>query len=110
MKKLAIIVAIILLPSIALATFSIQFDNTFDKKLFYSLYWIDHTYDWPHPVNLAGGELGAQEKIDLNVQQVNGKYYVIWSDRGDWQNKVMLNINDGITSVKVTPLKSNMQK
>ena len=110
MKKLAIIVAIILLPSIALATFSIQFDNTTGKKLFYSLYWIDHIYDWPHPVNLAGGELGAQEKIDLNVRQQNGKYYVIWSDRGDWQNKVMLNVNDGITSVKVTPLKGDMQK
>ena len=110
MKKFLIIVAILLLPSIALATFSIQFDNTTDKKMFYSLYWIDHTYDWPHPWNLAGGELDAREKIDLNVRQQNGKYYVIWSDRGEWQNKVMLNVNDDITSVKVTPLKSDMQR
>ncbi|MGD9044578.1 MAG: hypothetical protein PVG06_12740 [Desulfobacterales bacterium] len=110
MKKLSIIVAIILMPSIALATFSIQFDNTSDKKLFYSLYWIDHTYDWPGPINMAGGELGAQEQIDLKVRPQNGKYYVIWRDRGEWQNKVFLNVNAGITSVKVTPVKSNMQK
>jgi hypothetical protein len=110
MKKLPIIVAIILLPSIALATFSIQFDNTTDKKIFYALYWIDHTYDWPLPFNLAGGELEAREKIDLKTRQQNGKYYVIWSDRGEWQNKVMLNVDAGITSVKVTPAKSNMQK
>ena len=102
--------AISLLPSIARATFSIQFDNTTDKKLYYSLYWIDHTYDWPLPLNLAGGEVNAQQKIDLNVRQQNGRYYVIWSDRGEWQNKVMLNVNDDITSVKVTPLKSSMQK
>jgi hypothetical protein len=110
MKKLPIIVAIILLPSIAFATFSIQFDNTTNKKMFYLLYWIDHTYDWPHPFNLAGGELGAQEKIDLAVSYKNGRYFVIWSDQGDWQNKVMMNVNPGVSSVKVTPLKSNMQK
>ena len=110
MKKLPIIVAIILLPSIALATFSIQFDNTTDKKMFYLLYWIDHTYDWPHPLNLAGGELGAREKTDLKVSYNNGRYFVIWSDKGEWQNKVMLNVNPGITSVKVTPVKSSMQK
>jgi hypothetical protein len=110
MKKLAIIVAIILLPSIALATFSIQFDNTTDKKMVYLFYWIDHTYDWPYPCNLAGGELDAQEKIDLKVRYKNGRYFVIWRDRGEWQNTVMLNVNAGITSVKVTPVNSEMQK
>ena len=110
MKKLLIITAIVLLPSIALATFSIQFDNTSDKKMIYALYWIDHTYDWPHPFNLAGGELDAREKIDLEVSYKNGRYFVIWSDKGDWQNKVMMNVNPGVTSVKVTPLISNMQK
>ncbi|MGD8881690.1 MAG: hypothetical protein PVI82_07365 [Desulfobacterales bacterium] len=110
MKKLLIIVAIILLPSIALASFSIQFDNTTDKKMVYLLYWIDHTYDWPLPFNLAGGELDAQEKIDLKVSYKNGRYFVIWSDKGEWQNKLMLNVNAGVTSVKVTPEKGNMQK
>ncbi len=72
MKKLIIILAIVLLPSIAFATFSIQFDNTTSKKMFYLLYWIDHTYDW--------------------------------------QNKVMMNVNDRVKSVIVTPIKSSMKK
>ena len=110
MKKLLIITAIILLPSVAFATFSIQFDNTTHKKIFYLLYWVDHTYEWPYPFNLAGGELDAQETIDLNVRYKNGQYFVIWRDAGQWQNRVMMNVNAGITSVKVTPLKSKMQK
>ena len=110
MKKLIIILAIILLPSIAFATFSIQFDNTTGKKMFYLLYWIDHTYDWPHPFNLAGGELQASETVDLRVNYQNGKYYVIWSDDGDWHNKVTMNVNDGVKSVIVTPIKSSMKK
>ncbi len=110
MKKLLIITAIILLPSVAFATFSIQFDNTTHKKMFYLLYWVDHTYDWPYPFNLAGGELGAQETIDLKVRYKNGQYFVIWSDKGQWQNRVMMSINAGITSVKVTPVESKMQK
>ncbi len=110
MKKLIIILAIVLLPSIAFATFSIQFDNTTSKKMFYLLYWIDHTYDWPHPFNLAGGELEASETVDLKVNYQNGKYYVIWSDDGDWQNKVMMNVNDRVKSVIVTPIKSSMKK
>ena len=110
MKKLLIILTIILLPSFAFATFSIQFDNTTDRKVFYALYWIDHTYDWPHPFNLAGGELGARETIDLNVSYQNGQYFVIWSDRDHWQNKVMINANKGVTSVMVTPEASKMHK
>ena len=110
MKKLPIIVAIILLPSIAFATFSIQFDNTTNKKMFYLLYWIDHTYDWPQPFNLAGGELEASETVDLKANYQNGKYYVIWSDDADWQNKVLMNVNDDVKSVIVTPIKSSMKK
>ena len=110
MKKLLIITAIVLLPSLAFATFSIQFDNTTNKKVFYALYWVDHTYDWPYPFNLAGGELGAKETIDLNVHYQNGQYFVIWSDQTQWKNKVMMNVNAGITSVKVTPEMSKMKK
>jgi hypothetical protein len=93
MKKIFIVTAIILLPSVAFATFSIQFDNTTNKKVFYALYWVD-----------------AKETIDLNVHYKNGQYFVIWSDRDQWQNKVMMNVNTGITSVKVTPIESKMQK
>jgi hypothetical protein len=110
MKKLIIILAIILLPSLALANFSIQFDNTTNKKMFYLLYWVDHNYDWPHPFNLAGGELKALETIDLNLGYKNGQYFVIWYDEGNWQNTVTMNVGDGITSVKVTPINFRQQK
>lgn len=110
MKKLLIVTAILLLPSVAFATFLIQFDNTTDKKVFYALYWVDHTYDWPYPFNLAGGELDARETIDLDVSYENGQYFVIWSDQGRWQNKMLMNVHDGITSVKVTPKAFKMQK
>ena len=110
MKKFLIVTAIILLPSVAFATFSIQFDNTTDRKMFYALYWVDHTYYWPYPFNLAGGELDAKETIDLNVRYKTGRYFVIWSDRDQMKNKVMMNVNAGITSVKVTPETSKMQK
>ena len=110
MKKSIVVLSIILIPTIAFANFSIQLDNTTGKKMFYLLYWIDHTYDWPHPFNLAGGELQASESIDLRSDYQNGKYFVVWSDNGDWQNKVMLNVNDDIKSVIVTPIKSRMKK
>ena len=110
MKKILVIIAIILIPAIAFANFSIKLDNNTAKKMFYLLYWVDHTYDWPQPFNLAGGELQASESIDLRSNYQNGKYFVVWSDNGDWQNKVMLNVNDDVKSVIVTPIKTSMKK
>ena len=110
MKKIVLMLVIILLPAIASANFSIQLDNTTNKKMFYLLYWIDHTYDWPHPFNLAGGELKASETVDLKSSLQKGKYFVIWSDHKDWQNKVIMNVGDDVRSVTVTPIKSSMQK
>jgi hypothetical protein len=110
MKKILVILAIILMPAIAFANFSIQLDNNTGKKMIYALYWIDHIYDWPHPFNLAGGELKASETIDLKSKYRNGNYYVVWSDKGDWQNKVLMNVNDDVKSVIVTPVKSSMRK
>jgi hypothetical protein len=108
MKKLLIILAVVLLPTIAFANFSIQFENTFNKKMFYLLYWIDHTFDWPQPVNLAGGELDALESIDLSSNYRQGKYVVIWTDEDSWQNKVFMKVRKNVTSVKVTPNKSSI--
>lgn len=110
MRKIIIITAIILMPAVAFATFSIQLDNTTGKKMFYLVYWIDHNYDWPQPFNLAGGELEASESINLKANYQSGKYYVAWSDNGNWQNKVMMNVNDDVKSVVVTPIKSRMRK
>ncbi len=110
MKKLIVILAIVLLPSITLASFSLKLDNTTGKKMVYMLYWIDHHYDWPHPLNVAGGELQAREAVDLKQNLQTGKYYVIWSDNGDWQNKVVMNVEDAVKSVIVTPIKSRIKK
>ena len=110
MKKLLLVLVVILLPAIAFANFSIKFDNTTTKKMFYLLYWIDHTYDWPYPFNLAGGELKASETVNLNVSLSNGQYYVVWHDDGGWKNKVMMDVKEDIKSVTVTPIKSSMQK
>jgi hypothetical protein len=110
MKKFIIMTAIILMPAIAFANFSIQLDNTTGKKMFYLFYWIDHNYDWPQPFNLAGGELEASETISLKAKYQNGKYYVVWCDNGDWQNKVMMNVKDDVRSVIVTPIKCRMKK
>ena len=110
MKKVIIILAIILLPGLALAKFTIQFENTTHKKMIYLLYWVDHNYDWPKPFNLAGGELQASETISLNQGYQNGQYYVIWYDEGNWQNKVEMNVSEGVTSVKVTPINFRQQK
>ena len=110
MKKLIFVLVIILVPAIAFANFSIKFDNTTDKKMFYLLYWIDHTYDWPYPFNLAGGELRASEAVDLNVSLTNGQYFVVWHDNGGWKNKVEMDVKDDIKSVTVTPIKSSMKR
>jgi hypothetical protein len=110
MKKLILILAVILLPCLASAEFSIQFDNTTHKKMVYMLYWIDHHFDWPHPFNLAGGELKALEAVDLYRGYKNGKYFVIWYAEDNWQNTVQMNVSADVTSVKVTPINFRQQK
>ena len=105
MKKLLLILTIILLPSMAFANFSVMFENTFNKKMYYVLYWIDHPYDWPGPANVAGGELGALKSVDLNANYSHGKYYVIWRDTGEWRNEMLIVIEEDVTLVTVTPKK-----
>jgi hypothetical protein len=110
MKKLIVITAIVLLPATVFAAFSLQFDNTTGKKMVYMLYWIDHTFDWPYPFNLAGGELEASKTANFKESLPSGKYYVLWSDKGQWQNKVVMNVSDDVKTVVVTPIKSRMKK
>jgi hypothetical protein len=35
---------------------------------------------------------------------------VIWYDEGNWKNKVEMNVSEGVTSVKVTPINFRQQK
>jgi len=103
MKKIILILIIVLVPSMALANFSITLENTFNKKMYYLVYWIDHPYKWQGPANMAGGELNALESIEIATQYKNGKYYVIWRDEGEWQNKMPFNIGTDINQVTINP-------
>ena len=105
MKKLILILAIVLLPALAFAGFSIEFENTFNKKVFYFLYWIDHPYNWPAPANMAGGELEALETVKLDVQYQNGKYRVIWRDEAEWQNQMTFSFKKDTGQITVNPEK-----
>ena len=105
MKKLILILAIVLLPALAFAGFSIKFENTFNKKVFYFLYWIDHPYNWPAPANMAGGELEALETVKLDAQYQNGRYYVIWRDETEWQNQMTFSFKKDTGQITVNPEK-----
>ena len=107
MKKAVIILIILLMPSIALANFSIKLENLFDKKMFYLLYWIDHPYSWNGPANMAGGELEGLASVDIPVHYDSGKYYIIWRDTGQWKNKVQFNIDSDVSHITISPEKAD---
>ena len=98
-------VAIFLIPSLALATFAVQLENTFDRKMYYYIYWIDHPYGWVAPANMAGGELNAAEKILLDGNFEQGKYRIVWKDRDQWKNEMLMHINKDVTMITVKPEK-----
>ena len=103
MKKSVIIILILLVPSVALANFYIKLDNTFDKKMYYLLYWIDHPYSWGEPANMAGGELEGLQSVEIPVHYDSGKYYVIWRDTGQWTNKVRFHVESDVGHVIISP-------
>jgi hypothetical protein len=105
MKNLIVTLAIIFLPSTVYANFSITFENTLNKKMFYMLFWIDHAYDWPKPVNVAGGELEALKIIDFDGQYEPGTYFVVWRDSGEWKHRMLLVIRKDVAVITVTPQK-----
>ena len=105
MKKIILIMVIVLLPSITFANSFIKLENTFDKKMYYMLYWIDHPYSWKGPANMAGGELNALESVQIPVNYENGKYYVTWRDDGEWRNKLRFNIAADLNQITVHPEK-----
>jgi hypothetical protein len=103
MKKIILIVVIVLVPSFVFASFSIKLENTFDKKMYYMLYWIDHPYKWSGPANMAGGELNSLESVEITVKFDNGQYCVIWRDTGEWRNKLRFNVETDLTQLTVNP-------
>lgn len=105
MKKslIATTLVALLVPAMASANFGIKFENTSNQKMVYIFYWLDHPFDSMQPANMAAGELDALQSRDLSNKYVNGKYYVIWRDRDDLMHEMMLDIEEGITQITVTP-------
>ncbi len=104
-KITIIMITIFLMPSLSLASFAVQLENTFDRKLYYYLYWIDHPYGWKAPANMAGGELDAAEKTRLDGNFQQGKYRIVWKDKDQWRNEMLMYINKGVTLITVRPEK-----
>ena len=52
---------------------------------------------------MAAGELGALQSRDLSNRYVNGKYYVIWRDSDESIHEMMMDVEEGITEITVTP-------
>jgi hypothetical protein len=105
MKKMAIILFFLLMPTAAMAEFSIRFENTFDQKMTYMLYWVDNPFEVKKPFNMAGGELGALESREISPFSA-GKYLVTWRGDGNRANDLNLQIDEGVSFVTVTPEKA----
>ena len=104
MKKFLIILVIVLLPAVALANFSIKFENTSSEKMIYSLFWIDHPFKSFRPANMAAGELKASESRRLTYHYNSGQYYVVWRDDNEVRHEMSIYIQDDVTHITVTPL------
>ena len=100
-----IMIAFFLVPSLSFASFAVELENTFDRKLYYFIYWIDHPYGWGAPANMAGGELNAAEKTRLDVNFQQGKYRIVWKDKDQWRNEMLMYINKDVTLITVNPEK-----
>jgi hypothetical protein len=105
MKKVAIILIFLLMPSAVMAEFSIRFENTFDEKMTYMLYWIDNPFELKEPFNMAGGELGALESREISPFKA-GSYLVTWRGDGNRTNEVNMQVGEGVATVTVTPEKA----
>ena len=98
-----LIVLTLLVPSIAMADFSIKLENTFEKKMYYMVYWIDHPFNWSGPANMAGGELKSLESVEIPINYDHGKYYVIWRDKAEWRSKLRFDIVADLNKLTVNP-------
>lgn len=66
------------LPACADCTFTVQFENSLSEKVFYTLDWVDHPFEYPKPFNLAGGELHPGQSWRLKTPILCGEYLVKW--------------------------------
>jgi len=102
-KKIITTVLTFLFLSVPALAFDVTFKNTFDRKIYYIMWWIDHPYEWPGPANMAGGELQPNSKHELDVDWSPGTYYVKWWDENNWESEMVVSIKDDIDKIFFTP-------
>ena len=79
MKRLLLILIMLSVWATAYAeTWNVEFKNTTDVKVIYIFNWIDHPYDHPYPINLAGGELDPGKSHRPEYDYLPGEYMVTW--------------------------------
>ena len=104
MRSLMITLILLMVTTVAMADFSIKFENTFDKKMTYMLYWLDNPFELKSPFNMAGGELKALQSRQIDPLRA-GKYLVVWHGKGKRTTRVQMEIKNGVKLVTVTPQK-----
>ena len=107
MKKLLFVIAVVLMPALASANFSITFENTSDNKMVYLFYWLDHPFKSFRPANMAAGELGAHKSRGLSSHYKSGKYCVIWKDNDEQMHEMLLDIQDDVEIATGSTVLSN---
>ena len=55
-----------------------QFKNSTNQTVIVLLFWLDHDWDYPGPVNLAGGEIKPGKKFEVNNNYKPGEYAIVW--------------------------------
>ena len=79
--------------------------NDLDTKLYYSIFWVDHTYGHPGAAHVAGGEIGTREKEALNEEYEHGTYIAVWQKRNepDWYRAYKLTVPNRAAFVTLEP-------
>jgi len=107
MKKLLLLVIFLFLflysLSYASNGVSFQFKNSTSQKVLVFLWWLDHDWDYPGPVNLAGGEMKPGQVWPVGNNYEPGKYVIIWKSMDLEELSVM--VVDGRDGLIVDELK-----
>ena len=54
---------------------------------------------------MAGGELEASESARLGTSFMPGKYRIVWKDKDQWRNEMLIYIKKDVTMITIRPEK-----
>ena len=124
MKKLPIILFLLMLigcahiGEVTESGFGITFHNNLQETAIYRLAWIDHDFKnsdgspYLKPVEMAVGEVGPNEKSEINNGYSAGRWSITWYDcRSDepWEIKRYLTIGANIHNILSTPKEDTLK-